>query len=82
MLFGDEVHQGIVDLFGVGPQQSVWCAVDLDEPRLRHGFGDGAAAVVDRQNKDRVEALSGRFHASSPVGSGTTLTATIPTGRK
>jgi len=57
-------------------------AVDFDEPRLRHGFGDGAAAVVDRQNKDRVEALSGRFHASSPVGSGTTLTATIPTGRK
>ena len=38
-------------------------AVDFDEPRLRHGFGDGAAAVVDRQNKDRVEALSGRFHA-------------------
>jgi signal transduction histidine kinase len=30
--------------------------------------------------KDRVEALSGRLHVTSPVGAGTVLTASIPTG--
>jgi signal transduction histidine kinase len=40
------------------------------------GGGSGLVGL-----KDRVEALSGRFRVSSPVGSGTTLTATIPTGR-
>jgi signal transduction histidine kinase len=41
------------------------------------GHGSGLIGL-----KDRVEALSGRLHISSPAGGGTTLTATIPTGGK
>lgn len=38
-------------------------------------FGDGSGLIG---LKDRVEALGGQLEMSSPVGDGTSLTATIP----
>jgi signal transduction histidine kinase len=40
------------------------------------GRGSGLVGL-----SDRVEAVGGRMHVTSPAGGGTTLEATIPLGR-
>jgi signal transduction histidine kinase len=59
--------------------------VDTDGDDLRLSIRDDGAGGADSRTgsgliglRDRVEALGGRLLVSSPVGSGTTLVATIP----
>jgi signal transduction histidine kinase len=61
--------------------------VDADGDDLRLSIHDDGAGGADSRRgsglvglRDRVEALGGRLLVSSPIGSGTSLTATIPLG--
>ncbi|MDT5315767.1 MAG: hypothetical protein QOE74_4787 [Mycobacterium sp.] len=63
----------------------VWITVDTDGPNLRLSIRDDGSGGADFGRgsglvglTDRVEALGGRLRVSSPIGSGTSLLATIP----
>lgn len=59
-------------------------AVEADETRVRLKVSDDGIGGADHSGsgliglRDRVEALGGRLHVTSPDGEGTTLTAEIP----
>jgi signal transduction histidine kinase len=46
------------------------------------GGADGARGSGLRGLTDRVEALGGRLHVTSPVGGGTVVTAEMPCGAR
>jgi signal transduction histidine kinase len=63
----------------------VWVTVDTDGPNVRLSIRDDGIGGADSSRgsgltglRDRAEALGGRLEVSSPIGSGTSLLATIP----
>jgi signal transduction histidine kinase len=65
--------------------KEVWVAVDTDGPNFRLSIRDDGIGGADSGRgsgliglRDRAEALGGHLQISSPIGSGTSLQATIP----